>query len=278
MNIKEQFLAECLQELEAKRLVLPTLPELAIRVRQAVDDPHATAAKVAKVISTDAAISAHLIRIANSAFYRGRTPVEDLPTAVTRLGLRLVRNLVMGLVIRQLYQVRVSPPIRERLAALQALNTRVAAHSHVLAQKFTSLQPDVAMLGGLIHRIGELPILLKADKVPELLYHPQALDGIIEELHRPVGIALLKAWNFPETLITVVAECENLQRSPPQVDYADVVLVARLLVLAGTDHPAGRIPLEGISAFSRLDMTPERLIEAMREAKEAISEMEKLLS
>ncbi len=277
MDIKERFLAACLQDLEARRLVLPTLPDLAIRVRQAVDDPKATAAKVAKVIGVDAAISAHLIRIANSAFYRGRAPVEDLPSAVTRLGLPLVRNLVTGFAIRQLYQVKVSQAIQGRLRALHDLSIRVAAFSHVLARKFTPLKPEVAMLGGLIHRIGELPLLLKADRVPELLQHPEALEGVLEELHRPVGIALLKAWNFPAPLIAVVAECEDLHRAPPQVDYADVVLVGRLLALAGTDHPSSRLPWDGIGAFARLGMAPERLIEAMKAAGEEVLEMQRLI-
>jgi HD-like signal output (HDOD) protein len=113
-----------------------------MKVRQVVEDPRSTAAKVAKVMGTDAALSARVLQVANSVYFRGHTPVEELQAAIARLGSSVVRNLVTGFVLRQLYQVKCSPETKRRLQELQEHNVRVAAYSQVLARKFTSLKPD----------------------------------------------------------------------------------------------------------------------------------------
>ena len=69
---QELFYNEILQELENGSLVLPTLPEVALRVRDVVDEPDVTAKQLAEIIVTDAALSTRLIKVANSPLYRGR--------------------------------------------------------------------------------------------------------------------------------------------------------------------------------------------------------------
>ena len=100
----EDFYSNLIKEIESNQLVLPTLPEVALKVRDAVEDPNASASQVAQVIGTDAALSARLIQVANSPAYRGRNPIENLQTAIARMGATVVRNLVTGLVMQQMFQ------------------------------------------------------------------------------------------------------------------------------------------------------------------------------
>jgi HD-like signal output (HDOD) protein len=120
--LEEKFLSDLLDYIYHNRLTLPTLPEVALKVRSVVNDPNATAGQIAKVIATDVSLSA-------------------------RLGNVLVRNLVTGMVMEQLHQAR-TPLLRARLTVLWQHSTQVAAISHVLATYFTTLKPDEALLVG----------------------------------------------------------------------------------------------------------------------------------
>lgn len=87
MSQQEQLYTTIINDLETGKLVLPTLPEVALKVREVANDPDISANQLAEVISTDTALSARLIKIANSPLYRGRNEVESVQTAVSRLGI-----------------------------------------------------------------------------------------------------------------------------------------------------------------------------------------------
>ena len=189
MDIAKQFLQELLQDLENKTLVLPTLPEVALRVRDAVDDENASIGDIAKVIATDAALSARLIQVANSPLMRASKEIDSLDMAVNRLGMKLVRDMVISMVMEQMFQAT-SELTDKKLRQLWEHSMTVAAISHALAAQFTKLAPEQAMLAGLVHDIGALPILTKAEDYPELLENEAALDMIIDRLHAKIGMAL----------------------------------------------------------------------------------------
>jgi len=276
--LEEKFLSELLDDIYHNRLILPTLPEVALKVRKVVDDPNASAGQIAKVVATDVALSVRLIQVANSPLLRGRTAVDNLQTAIARLGNVLVRNLVTGLVMEQLHQAR-TPLLKARLTTLWQHSTQVAAISHVLAAHFTKLKPDEAMLGGLIHDIGALPILTRAEKIPELMNDAEALDRVIASLHTQIGKAILEAWDFPADLISVVAEHEDLKRNKiPDADYTDVVQIANLQSYIGSAHPHSNADWTHIPALAKLGLSPEVSIVTMEATAEDVQEVQRLLT
>lgn len=279
MMLEERFLSDLLDDIQHNRLTLPTLPEVTLKVRKVVDDPNATAAQIAKVVAIDVALSARLIQVANSPMLRGLTVVTNLQSAIARLGSVLVRNLVTSLVMEQHLQQARTPQLKARLTALWQHSTQVAAISQVLAAHFTTLKPDEAMLGGLIHDIGVLPILMRAAKFPELMADAAALDRIITRLHAQVGKAMLEAWAFPAQLINVVSEHEDLERDKtPAVDYADVVMVANLQSYIGGTHRHSSPDWEHIPALAKLGLSPEVSIVSMEETAEDVQEVQRLLT
>lgn len=100
----EQFFSELKSAVESDQLVLPTLPEVALKIREAVESEDTSAQQVAEIMTQDASLSARLIQVSNSPLYRSRTPIEDLQMAVTRLGIRMVKDLVVSLAMKQIYQ------------------------------------------------------------------------------------------------------------------------------------------------------------------------------
>ena len=273
----DKFVAELLDDIKHNRLKLPVLPEVAIKVRQAVSDEQSTANHIARVVGTDAALASRLLQVANSPLFRGAAKIESVQAAITRLGIPQVRSLVTSLIMKQLYQSK-SPLLKSHMQKLWEHSTEVAAISHVLARKFTKLKPDEAMLGGLIHDIGALPILVKAEGFPELAGNEEALNEIVSKLHASIGRLILEAWKFPPELVAVAALHENLQRDSEEVDYVDVVMVANLHSYIGSNHPHARANWASVPAFGKLNLTPEQSIKALEEAKADMAEMKALLA
>jgi putative nucleotidyltransferase with HDIG domain len=276
-STEERIRQELKQDLEHRRLVLPTLPEVALKVREVIDDPDASMTAIARVIGTDAALSARLIQVANSPLMRATRTIETLDGAVSRLGMKLVRELVTSLAMAQMFQAT-TDATDKRLRALWEHSTQVAAISHALASRFTKLKPEQAMLAGLVHDIGSLPILAKAEEYPELLEDEAALDQVINGLHASFGRAILEAWNFPQELVDVPEGHEDLTRQSAAVDYVDVVTVANLQSYLGTDHPCTRLDWSRIPAFAKLGLSPEVNVIELGETADQIREVRSLLA
>ncbi|HHA18456.1 MAG TPA: HDOD domain-containing protein [Methylophaga sp.] len=272
MTEQEAFYNEILADLENGTLVLPTLPEVALRVREVVDDPEVTSAELADIIVTDAALSTRLIKVANSPLYRGRMAIENIQMAVGRLGQTLIRNLVTSLVMEQMFQAT-SNRLDKRLHDLWEHSTEVAAISQVLASKQSGIKADEAMLAGLIHDIGMLPILMKAEDSPELIRDTAALDSVLANLHTRVGEAILKSWDFPKSLIAVAGEHENLERdSENGPDLVDIVQVANLQSYYHTDNALSEDELENIPAFKKLGVDTKLSVVELDETSDEYAE------
>ena len=274
--MEEQFINELLEDLENDNLVLPTLPEVAIKVRDTLEDETMGLSDVAKVVTTDTALSARLIQIANSPLLRASREIESVDAAITRMGANMVRNLVTSIVMEQMFQAT-SDATDKRLRQIWEHSTEVAAISHALAAQFTKLPADQALLAGLIHDIGALPILSRAEDVPELLEDEVKLDRIIAKTHTRIGAAILRKWNFPQELVAVAAEHEDLQRNSPQADLVDVVMVANLQSYLGSDHPVTKTDWSKIPAFAKLGLQPDVSVVDMDETNQKIEAVKSAL-
>ncbi len=251
------FLDELTQAIDSNRLTLPTLPEVALKVRSAVEEENSNAKAVADIIANDAALSARLLQVANSPLYRGRVQIDNLQMAVSRLGVRLVRSLVVSLIMQQIFQAT-NDLLDKKFRQTWEESVKVAALSRVLATNHDHLDNDQAMLAGLIHNIGALPVLAMAENHDELLQDERELDRVISSLSPTIGSRILKSWDFPASLIDVTQHFLDFDYdNPEQVNYAEVVLVSRLEAIADSERG---IPMEqwsGIPAFAKVGVETE---------------------
>ena len=278
MNIpnKEEFLQLLKQDLENETLVLPTFPDVAIKAREAADNENTTAVELAKIINTDTALSARLLKVANSPLFRARNKIENIQIAITRMGNRVVRNLIMSITVEQMFKAR-SQVMAERFKKAWEHSIHVAAFSRVLAISSPHLDPEQAMLAGLIHDIGVLPILLEAEKHDYFIGNPRALDKIIDELHTDVGRLIVEHWDFPESLTEVVWEHENLFRDPQaEADYSDIVLVANLQTPSRENHKNNQDDWSLIPAFKKLRLDHDVDVIEIEGVPEKIEEVEEI--
>ncbi len=209
MSEQDVFYNTILEEMDSGKLVLPTLPEVALQVREVVDDPEATAKQLADIITTDAALSARLLKVANSPLYRGRVAIDSVQMAVSRLGLSMVRNLVTSLVMEQMFQAT-NNRLDKRLRSLWEQSTKVAAASQVIAAKLNGIRTDEAMLAGLIHAIGVLPILMKADEDGDLIRDSKKLDQLIDNPRN--GNSRITWWQSPANMPILTATAVTTAR------------------------------------------------------------------
>ena len=277
-RVADRFLKDIREDLDNDRLVCPSLPDVAVRVRKVLEDPAASGNDIAKVIRTDPALSAQVVRVANSAYYRGAAPAKDLHAAVVRLGDDVVQHVVMLLVVAQLYRVDTRAGITKHLQRLWQHSTLVASISELLAQRYTVLQPEVAMLAGLIHDIGVLPVLVRAQKVESIMADERILQRLLADLHPETGRVVLEKWCFPQELIAVAAEHEKLDRRSGELpDYIDLVQIANLLCYSGSDHPLAEVDPGALAATGKLGASPEDLEDIVRYASAEVAGLRALL-
>ena len=237
-------------------LVLPTLPEVALQIRKAAEDPEISVSALSKVIGRDTALSARLIKIVNSPLLRATQEVTDLHTAITRLGVNYSSNLAIGLVMEQIFHAR-SEVVEQKMRDVWCKSLEIAGVSYALCRRYTDLNPDQAALGGLVHQIGVLPILTYAEDHNELLADPVSLNHVIDKIHPVIGDKLLRVWDFPEKLVKVPGLYLDFDRDSERVDYVDLVQVASLFCHKYTDHPLARIDASNVPAFKKLKIDPE---------------------
>ncbi len=278
-RLSERILELIRRDLAVDRLVLPSLPDIALRLRPLLDAPSTTATKISRVISKDPALSARLLRVANSAYYPRGGMVRDLRSAVVRLGNRLVRQLSQLLMVAQLYDIKAHPAIKPHLIDLWQHSTLVATISELLAKRHPHLSAEEAQLAGLVHDIGVLPILVRVEKMPQILAEPRILEPIVSKLHTEVGRKILERWRFPLDIMDVVSEHENLKRENMGLpDYVDLVQAANLLSYAGSDHPLAKVNWSEVPSMALLEINQEDAEDLLRYAGPRVAEFRQLFA
>jgi len=254
MALEDRFYRIVLDALTQDRLTLPSLPEVALRVRDLAASEDVTAARLATEIGKDAAIAVRMLRVANSAAHRSGRRIESLQQAVARLGTEHTRLLVNALAMEQLFTAE-APALREHLRSNWQRSIAVASLSQVIAAHCTLLDPERAMLAGLVHEIGALPVIRIAESQSERIEPGPMLDAVIRLLAPRVGRLVLQAWQFPEELASVPLDSADPQRRHEgNADYADIVCVARIQVAARVNPQLTAAP--ALPAHAQLDLLP----------------------
>ena len=248
------FALELRSDIQQNKIKLPTLPALSLEALLVVNDAGSCMADVARIITKDTSMAARLVRYANSPLYRGTSSVASVKTAITRIGMDAVRHAILSLAMRDVFTTGIKS-IQVRMETLWQHSVVVASKSALLAEYFPHLNRDEAMLAGLIHDVGAIPILIKAKDHQLLLDDEKKLDKLVSALHMSVGKFMLSFWNFDPAMIDVAASHDKLDRVPPaeQVDYLDIVQVANILSYADCDgHKLSKIDTAKVPAFQRV--------------------------
>lgn len=245
MSTENALLTILVDRINNDTLVLPTLPEVAIKVRQAADNPDVSLMQMSDAIAHDPALSARMIKVANSAIMGRSVKVSNLHQAVTRIGLRQIKNIATAMAMEQLF-VSDNELIKGYMAKAWQKTLSVASHSIALTALYlknnthTSLNRDAITLASLVYNIGVLPILTEAERHPEVFANPSFLAHAIQRLSGKIGGSILKAWEFPDVFIDVSQHWADANYRSTEVSYIDFIRVGAILegTLQVSDKPA----------------------------------------
>ncbi|MBK1872950.1 MULTISPECIES: HDOD domain-containing protein [Marinobacter] len=279
---EHHLLMEFYAELRSNQLKLPSVPDVAWKVRRLVDRDDSTADEVATAVSADPAMAAKLVRACNSPLYRGFSDVRNVRETVVRLGMRTTRQLVTVFSMREVFKSR-HPSLQKEMEKLWRHSREVAALCWVLADHATRLNPEEALLAGLLHDIGVVPVLVQAEHHVNLFADDTNLKNAISELRADVGTAVLGSWSFPPAFVEAVRHAEDWayesREAEPQL--VDVVIVAQLHAMIGSSQNEGLPAFDEVPAYRRLgnlELNASRSLELLTEARARVDEVQQLLS
>lgn len=271
------LLYEFQQELDRDRFILPSLPEVAFRIRDKADDPDCTLAELAQLVNADIAIAAKLIKTANSVVYRGVNPYTDTLSAISRLGLSTTKQLVTSFAVLALFNTD-NHAFTKHITSLWTQGIEVAAFSYVLAKQMPTINEEEALLAGLLHSIGELVILSYAGRFYDLSTNEQQLASVRMLLRGHIGAMVLEKWNFSDELVTVAREFGDWLRasncqSDEDFDLCDLVQIASIYA-SHSQGEHGKLPnMQSVPAFQKLAFSQEQTDLIIDEAEEQIAEI-----
>ncbi|HKK55087.1 HDOD domain-containing protein [Marinobacter sp.] len=279
---EHQLLMEFYAELRTNQLALPSVPDVARKVRRLVDREDTAAEQVASAVAADPALAAKLVRACNSALYRGFSDVRNVREAVIRLGMRTTRQLVTVFCMREIFRSN-RPALQKEMDRLWKHSREVAALCWVLADSVTSLDPEEALLAGLLHDIGVVPVLVQAEHHEKLFSNQANLDHAIEELRGDMGAAVLENWAFPSRFLDAVRHAEDWAWDSPESSpqLADVVIVAQLHAMIGANRSADLPLFEQVPSYRKLGelkLNASRSLQLLTEARARVDEVHRLLS
>lgn len=273
------FVRSLAAELSVGNVDLPSFPEIAVRVRRVLSDPKSSVEQVVRVVGSEPALAARLLRISNSAsLNRSGRAVTDLRTAINRIGYNMVRSASISFSMAQIRKSNKLAGLEHHLNDLWQRSTAVAAFAYVLARTCTKVNPDEAMLTGMMHGIGKLYILTRAVAHPELFASDEILQDIISQWYPSIGKAILENWNFSEKMARAVGQEDFGRVAQEEPDLSDVVGVAILMVSAGTDIAGLEKSLKEQPAAARLGMYESQTLAIMQDSAAEVTALSQALA
>ncbi len=217
-----------MEKIKQDALVLPTLPEVALKVRQAADDPEINLGQMSDIIGQDPALAMGMIKVSNSALLGRSVKVETVSQAVTRIGLRQIKCISTAMALEQVF---VSENDVVAMYMKKSWNKTIDIASVAISlmslylkdNKHTSLTLDTITLASLVHNIGVLPILTEAEQHPDIFANPTFLQQAIIKLSGKIGGSITRAWGFSDELTMLAESWSDLTVLPKEVHYLDFI-------------------------------------------------------
>lgn len=273
------FVQALARELSAGKIEIPSFPEVAVRIRRVLADENCDSGQVARVVSAEPAMTAKILRMANSAGLNPRgIRITELKGAIARIGFSNVRTASLAYAMEQIRKAPELDPIRVPLNELWERSVKVAAMAFVVARSWTGVNADQALLAGLMHSMGRVYILTRAANHPALFNDAAAYQRIVRDWHTAIAKAVLESWEIAPDIVSAVEQFEQLDREgAEEPDLVDVLAIAHLLVSLEDDHGALELQLDKCTATSRLGLTLATCQKMLQEAAEDMAGLRSVL-
>jgi HD-like signal output (HDOD) protein len=254
---------------------LATLPDIYVRIKLVLDDPTSSLVDVADALCTDGAMTARVLRIANSAFYGRSGQMSTVSGAVGLLGTQQVHDLVLATAVIQTLEDSFPPALRPSVFWRESLLAGSAAK--LLAEQCGFLDSERMFVAGLLAQVGQ--VLLFEQLPTRMLAVTQSATESgqpVSELQRQrfgfdyadVGAALFASWQLPAGLISPIRHHTSPQATDAVLLEAAILHIAVALATAETQQRSIDQVIEGLNpqAWKATELSPELLQLSQRDA------------
>jgi HD-like signal output (HDOD) protein len=264
-------------------LHLISLPDIYLRLQQTIDDPLHSRDQIAEIVAYDPALSARVLRIANSSYYGFPREIETVSSAVGLIGELDLRNLVLATTVIGAMTALDYKGVNIDEFWLHSLRCGITAR--LLARSVGGGDPEILFLSGILHDLGILVIYQQeaslADAVKrQIAEQHQLRDQAEREIlgfdHAEVGALLIKAWGLAEEL-GELTRCHH-QYQLAQSNRVATIILALANLLADTDvtfADGSDIRLAGM--IEELDINEENLAEIVETGEQQCAEIRSII-
>ncbi len=191
---------------------LVSLPSIYYRLEEAIVDPATRTDDIAELLRSDPDLCARMLRVANSAFYSFHTKIETIERAVSTIGLRQIRELVLITSVVKAFEG--IPPGLVNMATFWEHSIAVAVMARALGEQARIPNADTFYIPGLLHDIGRLAMYLKMPGLMHDLLLQRQIQGqsmyalekqLLGYTHADIGERLLDSWKVPASISAPIA-------------------------------------------------------------------------
>lgn len=269
------FVQALAAEASSGHIHMPSFPDVAVRMRRVLADENCDTAQVAKVASAEPALAARLLQMANSAALNpAGIRITELKSAIARIGFAHVRTVALAYALEQVRNAPALEPMREALNELWERSVLVASLAYVAAKKWTYVNPDQALLAGLMHGMGRMYIITRSSDHPGLFANSESFREMLRTWHAPIARMVLESWDIAPDIVSAVEQYEQLdRRSSGEADLTDVLTIADLLASHHGDALALEVQLAEAGASWRMGITQESVARVLQESADELASL-----
>lgn len=267
-------------EFRNKHCELPSLPDLAIKIGKAIDDRNNANEDISRLIQLDPSLTARILSVVNSAAFGGVSEIKTVSQATNRLGRHKIRSIVYSTLLKGVFKIS-SSALKHRMESLWGHSAHVAALAFVLGRVTPGIDPEQAMLAGLIHDIGSVSVLGGINRYPVLARRPEVLEFTLQHLHLTATSITLEKWGLRDRFLDVAKNADNWMRIGSAIpETTDAVILARMHALIGSPLQRELPPINGVPAFAKLangELTPRNSLAILDKAESDVREVRALI-
>ena len=283
--MQERSIVELIEErIDKGDIELPIFHRIAMKLQQLLARDNYNATDIDRIIKKDQALASHVLKVANSAFYAGLSPIKTIQDAVVRMGVKSILNLVMVVNQRQLYRPK-TKEFGHWMNPLWSHSLGAAAAGRWLALNLGLHKlAEESFMAGLLHDIGKLLLLRiiedlqKSRSLTENI-SVNVIDDILETMHSSQGERLMHKLNMPEIYCNVVARHheEKVKGEDVRLNLVRLANLACHKLCIGPRHDPG-LMLSTTPEAINLMVTDLLLAELQVKLEEYMTSEQKLLS
>ena len=234
-----EFYNDFKEELRLNRVRLPSLKNSAVRVHRLPPGAKPDVSELTAAISSDPAIAAKLLKMANCSLFNLDPPTRTIAGIVDQLGIFAAREIAGCFAFRDVFK-DAPQPLVSRLRELVNNARQVSVMATAIAEMSGRADPQYAAMAGLLHNVGVFPIFGYSMQNLAYAMNPKLVDRAIDKIAVKTGVLLAQKWRFGEDIVRSIERCTDWSyRGADEPDVVNTVATAKYHSLLSQHGPRG---------------------------------------